>query len=640
LIRAVAELGKASKELEEFADELEAIVSRSGAKHVFVLKIRIAENQATYEGLELEENKGEGKYLYRQDPTGTPGCFITGRIPMTGDVGTRMLQRSLAVLASKEASAESRERAKKTIADFEEKKIVGVTRGKWVRQAKDEVLNLLRGAILSNSGTIMKDICRKIEVTEPAELLLTVKIIEGSQEKYLGDIPSFREQFKAAATVVRTERIKVSAKLLLQAKCVVCNKEAVSGEFQNPLPFTFLDKPGFVPNGDLGESYKVFPLCSGCFLDLLRGQKFIEKYLNFSITSIEGERAEVKFWLVPVLNKPELLMSLLKDLSKSGTRVEGKEISHFLYLRNLKDMCGTMGAITTLALDSGLEDAEAYLTFTALFYTKDRQGHMRLISRSVGIYPKQLRLIAELKWKVDSLYPFKKVGVRFGFPLLREFLIAPNSEGWYKDLASILGDIFTGESLNKPLLYKAVAKKIQDRAREATDLKTIADISFKALNLIEYIERLELSETEEKHLVSSQGVQEAEKARSILQVKNFLDAHSRLLKEGTLRAVCATGIATGILLEVQRRERGSMSFWGRLNRLEMDLERVKQLFPQIVNKLHEYGFHAYDDVLAYLGSREVSNLDLGQKDLSKDLISLAFAVGMSQGYWIVHEKGV
>jgi len=638
LIRSIAELGRASRELGEFGNDLEVLVDRSGAKHALVLNLRISENRAKYEGLELEENRGEEKYLYRRDPSGKPGLFITGRIPRGGDIGIEKLRRSLDVLASRQVSPDARNSAKRLIDDFEKRKVVGITRGRGVEQAKGGTVVLVRDLIRSVSRRVMKDICQTIRTIEPEDLLLTVKIIEGSEERHLGDIPEFVEIFKASVTGVRTGRTDASVSQASGVKCAICNSEAVSDEFeQNPFPFFFLDKPSFIPSGDHEEAFKVFPLCSNCFLDLRRGQKFLEKYLDFSISTIEGRRAEVRFWLIPVLNNPESVMSYIRDLGKSATKVERKESRRFLYLTNLRDMCNTMGSITTLALESGFEAAEAYLTFTALFYTKDRQGHMRLISRSEGIYPKRLRFVAEVKRKVDSLYPFEKVGVRFGFPLLREFLVAPNSEGWHKDLATILGDIFTGESLHKPLLYKAVANKIQEGAREA-DLKTIADTSFKGLSLIEYVGYLEPSGIEEVRLVSSQEVREAEKSRSIWRVKSFLDAHSRLLRDGTLRAVCATGIATGILLEVQRETRKSMPFWGRLNRLEMDLERVKQLFPQIINKLHEYDFHAYDDVLAYLGGQEVSNLDLGQRDLSKDLISLVFAIGMSQGYLIVHEK--
>lgn len=137
----------------------------------------------------------------------------------------------------------------------------------------------------------------------------------------------------------------------------------------------------------------------------------------------------------------------------------------------------------------------------------------------------------------------------------------------------------------------------------------------------------------------SPQVQAAE-SELVSRVRSFMDSHSSILRDGTCRAVCAIGIAAGILLQVQRKRTGgrSMPFWGRLNRLEMDLDRARNLFPQILNKLHEYDEHSYDDVLAHLGAAEISNLDVSQKDLPKDIVSLVFAVGMSQGYLLVHEE--
>jgi len=494
LIGAIASLGKASKKIGEFSDDLEALVDRSRARNVLVLKIRISNTNSTYDGLEFEKNKGDAKYLYRKDPSGAPGSFITSRIPVTGDLGTKMLRSSCVVLADKKASRANCEEARKTLSEFERKKIVGMTRGKWIRQTKSKFLNLICTAIRDSSNRIMEDICQKIRELDPEELLITIKILEGLREKYLGDIAEFRGEFKSAATQVRTERIKAGPKYPLPLKCVVCNEQAVLGELQSPLPFTFLDKPGFIPGGDFSESYKAFPLCSDCFLDLRRGWKFIEKYLDFSIASIEGGRTEVRFWLVPVLANPDLATPFIKDLDKSAAN---ESQTRFLYLRNLRNMCSTMDAITELSLDnSGTIETQldAYLTFTAIFYTKDKQGHMRLISRSEGIYPRRLRFLIELKRRIDSLYPFDRIDprVRFGFPLLREFLAAPNNEGWYKDLASILGNLFNGEDVNKPLIYRAVTRKIAESGKEA-DLKRVADTSFRALNLIQYVEHLEQS---------------------------------------------------------------------------------------------------------------------------------------------------
>jgi len=506
VITAIAQLGRASRKFGKFSSELEALVDHSRAKHVLVLRIRVSENQAKYEGIELEENKGEEKYLYRRDPSGKPGLFITGRIPMLGDVGVQKLQRSFINLSSKNISVKDRKKDKQALANFEKKKVIGITRGKGIKQTTDKTLDRICKAVCNNSRTIVKDICKTIKSMKPEELLLTVKILSDSGEKYLGEVPGFADAFKSFVTQVKNVQKKRTAGESSGLKCMICNNESVSNEFEeNPLPFFFIDKPGFIPEGNFDKAYKVFPLCSDCFVDLRYGRKFVEKYLDFSISSIEGGRAEISFWLIPVLNDYESVIGYVELLSESAA--EGKASSRFLYLKHLKDMCETMKTIS--AFDTEPDALEAFLTFTALFYTRDRQGHMRLISSSEGIYPRHLRFLLEVKRKVDSLCPFKKVGVRFGFPLLREFLMPTDmkgrgvarrrSEGWYKDLASTLGDMFVGEPIKKSLIYKAVASKIRELAKEA-DLKKTSDISFKALSLVEYIEQLDSSQGKRERL--------------------------------------------------------------------------------------------------------------------------------------------
>jgi hypothetical protein len=71
-----------------------------------------------------------------------------------------------------------------------------------------------------------------------------------------------------------------------------------------------------------------------------------------------------------------------------------------------------------------------------------------------------------------------------------------------------------------------------------------------------------------------------------------------------------------------------------LNRLEIDWDRVRSFFPQVVTKLQQYNEHGYDQLLNFLGAEEISKLDPTAKDLPMDLISLVFALGISEGHMI------
>ena len=629
MIIAIARLGRALPA----ESVLGALVDQTNAKNILALKFAVQGKRARYAGLEFEEKRGDELYLYRRDRAGRGlGLFLTGRIKKFDLLDLQRLRKK----QTKEAD--------EAVNVFLERKLdwipVGpiVTDEHFLSMMKKPSRNTLE-SLLHEYGLrkekIHRDFLRKIETHDPEELLVTVKLVQGSKERFIGELSDYVAIFREAVTGLRDELDKAEKqKHISPLRCAVCNKAAVSAKFSQPaLPFFTTDKPGFIPSGERSDDYKVFPLCKGCFVDLQQGRSFIQQNLNFAITSVDGKRAEVRFWLIPTLDDPQRSIDYLKDIANAASA--GPPATRFLYLRNLGDMCRSMNVLSHPNDVAEPSEKSEFLTFTALFYVYDTQGHMRTILRAEGIYPKHLRFIAEVKKKVDSL-PYDSQAIRFGFPLLREFLVAPKFEGWYKDLASTLANILTGTPVNKTLIYRAVGTKILDNARQTGSLRSVAELTLKALNLVEYIEHLGPNEFQGNFMSSQSMIPSSSK--QVRRVKAFLDGHSTLVRDETLRAVCATGIATGILLQVQfERTKGNMPFWARLNRLEMDLDRIRQLFPQILNKLHEYDTHTYDELLSYLGSSEISRL--GTTDAAnKDLLNLVFSIGLSEGYFIVREQ--
>lgn len=154
-----------------------------------VLSIQLIKKNKTlyYEGIELEEKKGEKHYLYRRDKSGKPGLFLSWRISGT-DVGK--LKKAI---IKKDA---------KKIRDFEDKKIkwlayknntgfksklkilrdfLPAKENKWLQQ----ILN----AYAENLNKICRDLEEKINlaVEKSPELLLTIKIIDDGKGYYPGD---------------------------------------------------------------------------------------------------------------------------------------------------------------------------------------------------------------------------------------------------------------------------------------------------------------------------------------------------------------------------------------------------------------------------------------------------------------------
>jgi len=623
MITAIANLAKGWTK-----GEIAALVARSDAKYTITLGIEIVNKGWQYSGATLEENKGSERLLYGDSPH-WPGLFITGRLSQT-DI--KKVRKTLKTLNDGKATADSLSMARNEIADFQRRKVSWISRGTIL--SSDDLLTILspewkkaltfiKELVNEKIERITADILKAIEEFEPrkgesGELLLTFKFKDGSTEYYTGDVQEYREIFKNAVTCLRKG---YSRKRRGATGCTVCNRQALQGVFEHPpLPFFTLDKPNFVPSGDPSLGFQVFPLCSDCYLDLRLGQAYIEQNLDFSIPNSKGKGSPLKFWLIPVLSNTPFVQYFLNDLSRGG-----------IYLENLRSLCGKMELITRL--DTQVGAFESFLSFAAVFYTMDKQGHMRLVSSEQGIFPSRLRQLVEAKTQIDKLHPFPREHIRFGFPLLRDFIESPKTEGWYSQAAAIMSNIFLNRELDSEFIWKLLAERVREETKDKNPLENLKQIILKALAVIDYLALLGLINVRSESIrgMSRQTI-DGEMADD---VRRFLDSHSKLLANGTLRAVCAIGISVGILLEVQRKRPGkSTPFWGRLNRLEIDLDRVRTFFPQVVTKLQQYNEHDYDQLLNYLGAEEISKLDPTAKDFPMDLISLVFAVGISEGSMI------
>jgi CRISPR-associated Csh1 family protein len=606
--------------------EVAALIAKTNAKYVIVLEIKIQDEEGKYTGAQLEENKGAERYLYGKSPH-WPGLFVTGRLSQM-DIQT--VKQAIKIQTDRTATEKALRKAKEAIIDFKEKKICWIPKGTIIN---DEALTSKlsqpwRNALLSIGKAVnneidrmTEDILRKIEDFSPkkgesSELLLTFKLKIDSDEFYVGDIDEYVSIFRLAVIRSRGKGAKKNNKAVA---CTICNKVDCTGVFEHPpLPFFTIDKQNFIPSGDPLLGFKVFPLCPDCYMKLRCGQAYVEQNLNFIIPNSKGKGAPIKFWLIPVLNN-QFLQEYLTNINHDG-----------LYLKNLRTICEKMDFISRLDTDSN--EFEAFLSYTAVFYTVDTQGHMRLISSEQGIFPKRLRQILEAKTQVDSIYPFAREKIRFGFPVLRDFIERPKSEGWYSEFATLMGSIFLDTTLDADFVYAFLISKIRETANENRTPESLKDIVLKALAAIDYLLLLDLFELpvgDTSYMSIQTNVRQAD------EVKKFLDAHSKLLSNGTMRAVCAVGISVGILLEVQRKRPGnSMPFWGRLNRLELTLEKVQSLFPQVITKLQQYNERNYDQLITFLGSEEVSKIDPRADDLPNDLVNLVFAVGLTEGHMI------
>jgi len=96
------------------------------------------------------------------------------------------------------------------------------------------------------------------------------------------------------------------------------------------------------------------------------------------------------------------------------------------------------------------------------------------------------------------------------------------------------------------------------------------------------------------------------------------------------RAVFLEGVLTQLLLDLQFLDRQAFPFRSKLHGLRLDAKIIKQLLPEIQNKLDEYDKNYYKDLEQETSKYMVQSGD--KWDITKGEISYYFVLGMNLAY--------
>lgn len=609
MLGAIALLGSSVK-----IDSVENLADKTGAKEVFVVNL---DSKCKYVKLSVERNAGEHRYLYRREKGGLPGKFITGRI---GAFDIRNLKR----LITQHSSKYSRISKDPDFKNFVKKKIAWVDRPSILRdeaaleripKSSQTILKSLVREIMKKQDRIANDFCKTLSKGDYGEILITVKI----GTKYLKDIEGFSDLFRISSQggdLTEPELGEESVNM-----CMICNNPASKRELKEPLPFFTLDKRSFLPDANKNNFQKAFPLCVKCYSNLQKGSRYIRENMLFAIPNTSGT-SRISFWLVPILNDPSLVKAYFTKSPKGLASF--KEMMKMLLGLELARKIDTINQQPEYQDIAGNDVASRFLSYEAIFHYYDKQKNMRLLGHAEGIYPPRLRELGETKYVVDKIAHFSGSKEKFHFGLMTDF-IEKDTEGWMRTMTHIMTSVFTGRPLNIGLIVKIVMDKAKDPFRKR-DLAAWNEVMLKATILLEYLYRVKALMSE--YSAERTRLPEDEKSKA---AASFLNSHSGILYTKNLRAICAIGLAVGIVVKAQQRYMKSDSFLSRLGGLEMDSQKLQGLFPQAFLKLKHYKAEEYTDLLSYLGSSEISNLDIANK-VPDELMNLVFAIGMCQGF--------
>ena len=598
MIEAIREIGvyALKKEGKSIDNPLEILVdnpSNKSTKNIMFIRLRKESENYVYDGIELEEfDKAKlASYLYRKGSA--RGTDLTPTAMVTKPVNT-----------------------------FRQK-ILG-----WFKNYSEpdgESLFYEIGNSLSEfSSEIEKDLSEKFSNENN---IISLKI----DGKYLGEFEKFQNvllenaktnyYYKSSFTTGKTSLSK-------DTLCSVCkkNKAEVYG-FVSTFKFYTVDKPGFVSGGfRQSDAWKNYPVCLECALILEEGKKYAGEHLNFNFYG-------TKYLLIP-----KFLSSTTEEEKKEVFRIfDDNQEKAEVKTKNLKKLTSDENEALYY-----LSKFKNYLNLNFLFYSapKGYEGAVFNVLHYIeDILPSRIKKLFETKEIIDEIQIFKehlvtvfennkKTGekpLEFNFGILRNFF-------YNTDERSPISDTYFLEATNKifssrPIDYNFILGFIIDKLRtDFANGRSTTTNALKGFMLLLFLKQLDLINISKGDKIMSENYFTTN-GEIKEKTEKFFEQFSEFFDSPEKKAVFLEGALAQFLLNIQYQEKGSQPFRARLKGLKMDQNLIKKLFPEIVNKLEEYGKNYYSQLEEIISEHFVQAGD--KWTLSNDEIAFYFTLGMN-----------
>lgn len=468
---------------------------------------------------------------------------------------------------------------------------------------------------------------------------LTLLFDDNEARKYVGDYPCFQNclQQKTAepGEVHRENHV-----------CSVCGKvqPVVYGDVVPGKTLTMynLDKPGYIASGFRREnSWKNFPICRGCAMDLEAGTTYMRQHLSYTLGG-------ARYYLIPklVVTQQETLKKVLEEFKSSESRLR----------QTPGDESGKVSAQEKFdALRHAEKDAErrvirmmgeqsSRIIFDLLFYDEPQKGVIKILQHVQDVAPGRAQVIQDAMEKADAMLVFKEAmpaidkgsrrNIEFSFWQLAQFFKKKDSrtdQTWKQEYLAVVADVFTGKKLGCDALLHQLMQKLRDELLDDEHNQQGKTWSFeewtrRALNTWMFLQKCQVIPTTYGEVM---GMNKS--------VSDQLFSDNVAVDTPAKKAIFLTGALTQSLLNIQYRDRGSKPFFKELKGLRLKEEDVKGLFPKIINKLEEY------DKNYYIELEQEAATQFAQAgnnwDLSIDGINFVFALGMTLSNRIYKKEG-
>lgn len=516
----------------------------------------------------------------------------------------------------------------------------------FIDEKGNDLIKMISKELEAKFDEISLELINKSENISNEGAVLSIVFDDNGNRKFIGDYDFFIKFITEESKANYFRKYKKESKSR-NKECSICKqkKEEVFGFFSS-LAFYTVDKPGMVTGGfDQCKSWRNYPICLDCALDVELGIKMIEKNFSFSFYGL-------RYYLIPKTTNTNGKEDIIEEIItyKKSQRINDEDR---LRITNAEDDVFDL-----------LQEQKNNVTFNLLFFEKQNSA-LRILASIEDVLPSRVKLLFETKDFVDNLFIFRNeqsnagnslykfnfgtLNNVFPFRLKQQKLI-----GKHKDYLQCVESIFNNTKID----YHFLIQNVMDFVRKLFihyENKIDTDDSFffynsfwkkfevnqshiKAITLtnfmlLNFLNKLNLFRLKNKEVVMDSQFYESFEIKSKEEldskVELFFETFKEFFVNDAHRSIFLVGVLSQFLLNIQKRERGATPFRSKLKGLKMDARDISTLLPEIIEKLEQYNSNYYVPLENLISKYLISAGNFKEWNLSVDEMNYIFVLGMN-----------
>lgn len=491
----------------------------------------------------------------------------------------------------------------------------------FLSDSQKEFIKCIYEEIKSKSEIILADLNDKVKLIKNGGVALSVVFRDGDDQKYIGDFDFFTKFItEESALDYKYSKTSNSYSFSKDKLCAICKQKQseVYGYFTS-LKFYNVDKPGMVSGGfDQSKSWKNYPICLNCALDVEMGIKVLDEKLLFNFYGL-------RYYLIPKTtteNARDKVLGNIFDFKKSP----GIKDTDRNRITNAEDEVFEI-----------LQEEQNNMTFSLLFFEKPQKSVFRILALIEDVLPSRLKQLFDTKASVDDLIFFRefkdgKRMFRFNYGVLRTFFPNSKIEGNYdKYFLELVEKTFSNRKIDYHFIIQHIIYHLRNLFVKDN---SIWYQTLESFMLIIFLNELNLFRLKNKEVkMDSQFFDSFEiKSKEELETKSelFFENFKEFFLTDIHRSIFLIGVLSQFLLNIQSRERGATPFRSKLKGLKMDARDITSLVPEIIDKLEQYKWnYPYIPLENLIAKYLLSAGDFRGWNLPVDEMNFIFVLGMN-----------